>query len=247
MTHLAIDFEWSRDPKGNGYALREDPPPGFIGVTPSSGLSTFTPGASGIVLPPSLKPRVASSDHQRVIPSGARLEKYRPLAEYPALFQVFVKDAVDAGGVLKFINKFGPLTQDGTDKNVGEKVSFAVSQAHAMHRLLEAYISDDESRLPRTLSTGINIGKTEMARIEMKLVVDRVTQSPKLQFTVQDLLTALWLQLSQTIAGGHQFRSCLECTEFFEVGVGTGRRLDAKYCSDEHRVSFHSRRRTGEN
>jgi len=33
---------------------------------------------------------------------------------------------------------------------------------------------------------------------------------------------------------------------FFEAGRGTGRRLDAKFCSDEHRIAFNSLKRSRE-
>ena len=37
---------------------------------------------------------------------------------------------------------------------------------------------------------------------------------------------------------------CLHCNESFEVGKNTGRRADSKFCTDSHRVIFHSLQRT---
>lgn len=37
---------------------------------------------------------------------------------------------------------------------------------------------------------------------------------------------------------------CAWCKELFKTGVGTGRRLDAKFCCDEHKTTFHSLGRT---
>jgi hypothetical protein len=37
---------------------------------------------------------------------------------------------------------------------------------------------------------------------------------------------------------------CRHCMEVFTVGPGTGRRMDAIFCSDAHRVRFHSLQRS---
>jgi hypothetical protein len=39
---------------------------------------------------------------------------------------------------------------------------------------------------------------------------------------------------------GVAVRRCLRCGQSFQVGVGTGRRLDAKFCSEAHKIVFHS-------
>jgi hypothetical protein len=66
----------------------------------------------------------------------------------------------------------------------------------------------------------------------------------QLRILPENLLDALWLQLAQTLASGTNIHACLLCGQFFEVGQGTNKRLDAKFCSDEHRIQFNSRRRS---
>jgi len=39
-------------------------------------------------------------------------------------------------------------------------------------------------------------------------------------------------------------RACAHCGAMFEAGRGAGRRADAKFCSDEHRVAFNSLKRS---
>ena len=39
-------------------------------------------------------------------------------------------------------------------------------------------------------------------------------------------------------------RQCGYCLNWFEAGVGTGRRADARYCSNEHQILFNSRKRS---
>lgn len=38
--------------------------------------------------------------------------------------------------------------------------------------------------------------------------------------------------------------TCLHCGSYFQAGPGTDRRLDAKFCSDQHRKDFNSLKRT---
>jgi len=37
---------------------------------------------------------------------------------------------------------------------------------------------------------------------------------------------------------------CAHCGNFFKAGAGTGRRIDASFCCDEHRVRYHSLKRS---
>jgi hypothetical protein len=59
-----------------------------------------------------------------------------------------------------------------------------------------------------------------------------------------NFLEALRLQLFQKLSGQAHLRSCAYCAHWFEVGPGTGRRLDAKFCTDRHRILFNSLKRS---
>jgi hypothetical protein len=50
----------------------------------------------------------------------------------------------------------------------------------------------------------------------------------------------------QKVAGLAKFQICElpSCRQVFEVGSSSGRRLDARFCSDSHRIEFNSRKRT---
>ena len=39
------------------------------------------------------------------------------------------------------------------------------------------------------------------------------------------------------------FRQCKHCGEMFEAGPGTGRKFDALYCCDDHKIVFNSQKR----
>lgn len=38
-------------------------------------------------------------------------------------------------------------------------------------------------------------------------------------------------------------KNCEFCEQAFKTGPGTGRRLDAKFCCNEHKIAYHSARR----
>jgi hypothetical protein len=83
------------------------------------------------------------------------------------------------------------------------------------------------------------LGEIDSALGELSLVVDRQRGfRPVLRAT--SLLGGIWLQLSQRLSGNSRFKSCKLCGQMFEVGIAGGRRLDAIFCSDKHRVDFNS-------
>jgi hypothetical protein len=58
------------------------------------------------------------------------------------------------------------------------------------------------------------------------------------------LMGGMLLQLVSSVGRGAEYRLCKHCGAIFEVGPGAGRRADAKFCSDEHKIVFNSRRRS---
>jgi hypothetical protein len=65
----------------------------------------------------------------------------------------------------------------------------------------------------------------------------------RLRLKPSSLLSALWYQLGLKLSGDTNVRTCRHCNSIFEAGVGTGRRLDAQFCSNEHKVEFFNRNR----
>ena len=60
----------------------------------------------------------------------------------------------------------------------------------------------------------------------------------------KDLISGMLVRLTQ-IAGKSSFKTCQlpRCGSLFEAGGSSGRRKDAKYCSDSHRIESNSRNR----
>jgi hypothetical protein len=164
---------------------------------------------------------------------------YRPLAEYHELFPVFISDARSAEGLIRFVEKFGPLTNAGLDPGVGEEVPALLREAQLMRGLLEM-----RATRPQELVSRIGPGGMKLPGVQALVVADPVDGGLRLRLSPPDLLSALWMQLAQALGGGAKMRECMQCHEWFQVGAGTGRREDAKFCRDEHRIAFNSQKRT---
>jgi len=219
MNDLAIDLEWWRD--AEGYRLVDAVPP----KESRPDMGVLYAGGSG--------------EPQRVVRLGGILLPYRPLGDFNGLFLEFARSAHNPNGVLGFIERFGPLTEAGLDTGRGEDVPLLIEHAEAMHGWLDACRNDNRAALPRMIGEGIKLG-----RVNAALTVDPITQRPRLRFTMDSLLLALWLQLGKALSKGAVVQQCLHCGTPFETGPGTPRRLDAKFCSDEHRIAFNSLKRS---
>lgn len=229
MTEIALDFEWSRD--GAGYELVAEVPP----QVPRKVLVDH-PIFGKIETETSLLAQAKTP--ARIVPLGGASIVYRPLAKEKGLFRAFATTVRDPNTLLLFIRKFGPLTPAGHTE-LGEEVDPALKSATLMKEILLAYGEGRKADAAKAIGKGIRL-----ARVDASLVVDPRTKMPKVQLGVTSLLHGLWIQMGQFIAGGRAVRSCLQCGGAFVVGAGTGRRLVAKFCSDEHRITYNSLART---
>src|SRR5205085_8328910 len=140
--------------------------------------------------------------------------------------------------LLDFVNQFGPLTEMGHSTS-GEPVELGLSDAAIMRHLLS---SDDDQR--RRFLARIGEDCLFLGRPLVALSVNRETRKPQTAYKAASLREALWLQFGQELSSGHTLRECIYCGALFEVGPGTTRRADAKFCSDEHRIAYNSQRRS---
>jgi hypothetical protein len=223
MAQLLINFEWQRD--AAGYRLVPDEKPS----KPEDTL-VFHP----------LGNRVVSEEKPlRLMRLGGKLISYRPLDSFEMLFKIFANDVRTPRDVLDFAEKFGSLTVEGIEKEVGEPVYGTVVHAEAMREFL-GYAGGDG----RLLERGIDSQISALGEVDVALVLDPTTTKPKLQFSPSSLRDALWLQFGQSLSGDAGVRQCQHCGAWFETGAGTGRRRDAKFCSDKHRIAFNSLKRS---
>jgi len=142
--------------------------------------------------------------------------------------------------VLHFVERYGPLTKDGLDADKGELVEGVLAHADTMRDLFSFSTGDRARRAAVVASLQVN----PFAEMEVTLELDAGSDDLKLRLSPTSLLDALWLQAAQHLSKGATLRQCQHCGQWFEVGPGTARRLDAKFCTDQHRVSFNSSKRT---
>jgi hypothetical protein len=155
----------------------------------------------------------------RIVRNGGTLQMYQPL-NIPNLFSHFTSLARSEDGVLKFVQRYGPLTRGGLGKG-GDVVEAIIKEAESMAQALRG---GGVSRM--------------MTKFNAWIVADQTGMRFKVSPT--SLLDAIWLQFVQSKS---KFRECLQCGELFMHGVGA-RRGDAKFCSDECRIKYNSLERS---
>ncbi len=170
---------------------------------------------------------------QRVCRSEVHPEAYRPF-EYENVLGEFGNMRQSPEGVLDFVRKFGPLTEEGMDESKGENVATALEQARLISQALRAAQNEhyplDMPTEPRPISLTVKIREPG-------------SEGPLLNLKPKTLLDAIWLLMAQLVAGYGEIRHCLHCGIWFAAGGQSGRRQDAKYCSDEHRIAYNNERR----
>jgi hypothetical protein len=140
--------------------------------------------------------------------------------------------------VLHFIERFGPLTQNGFDTDRGELVETVKEHSKAFCDWVNLERSSDTKDARRL---GEQIKK--FARLKTTLIGED-SRELRLRIVPIDLLSALWLQLADVVGEHGKLIACQYCGTFFHAGVGTDRRLDAKFCSKEHQIEYSSLQRS---
>ncbi len=221
MARIAIELDWTRDPKG--YRLAETGRPKMLRIVRNGtgkGLENFPP--------------------------------FQPLST-DSLFEIFANIATTAEGALNFVRRYGPLTAEGWD--AGEPVSLVTFHAEYMREVLRVWAGKRKQlRIPIRRSqkaAGLPLvvhpdDAGPSSSLDAKVVWDPLVRTLKWELRPKALLDALWLQLGQALTSDVQIRQCEHCGDWFEAGRGTGRRQDAKFCSDEHRIAFNSLKRSRE-
>ena len=188
--------------------------------------------------------RLAKTDgFLRVVRNGRPkdpLEVARPLDQTPELFRIFASRVTKDLDVLAFVQRYGPLTfYANTPGDIIEEVLF---HARTMRSLLNSF----SGQLWKPDLAG-KFDALPSCTLHAAVVWDHVKKSLRWELRPSTLLDGLWLQFGQAVTRGAHIRACAHCGEWFETGAGTGRRLDAKFCCDEHRTAFNSLKRSREN
>jgi hypothetical protein len=237
MPHL-VEFEWYRDARATGWRLIPEIPARLMPngvVDPYGEAGTLTASFVGFATLP---------EPARIAHRDGKLQTYRPLTDFPKLFDQFAR-ATTKEALLSFIAKFGPLTNEGRNSEVGDNVIDLLKHARQMQLLISAYSAGQKEAVPKIIGPkGLPLDRGALADIQARLVFEPVTEKPRLQFTPKHLLGALWLQLGEYLGGEPNLMDCRHCGSTFERGPGTGRRGDAMFCSVQHKTDFHSLKRS---
>jgi hypothetical protein len=174
----------------------------------------------------------------RVVPRGGQLITYEPplgMDEEEGGQPLYLRFAnlLTAEDVLRFIEAYGLLAGKRSDE-----IWHVLWQAAAFR----SYLRRDEKRLASWV--GMKKEGMRLARLDLVLARDRTTGDLRLQYQPPTLLAALWLQLGRRLTHERALRDCRHCGELFETGPGTGKRMDASFCSEAHRMLYHSRKRS---
>ena len=175
---------------------------------------------------------------QFVVRNGKRNDNFEVLEplKNKALYGAFSNSVVKAEDVLKFVQSHGPLTDQGNDQ--GDEVHYVLWHVERMRDLLKLISARRRTARP---DNGFGIPLIPLfAQIDW----DPKTHLPRWVIEPHTLLDGLWLQFGQAITRGARIQTCRLCEEWFEVGYPSERRLDSKFCCDEHRVQYNSLKRS---
>jgi hypothetical protein len=165
---------------------------------------------------------------------GDKLDPLEPLKN-KVLYSTFASAVITPENLLKFVQRYGPLTERGHDQ--GDDVRRVLWHAARMRDLLKIMLAQQKNRGAKTFG---------FPNIVLHAAInwEQTTLAPRWAFRPITLLDGLWLQLGQAITRGARLQTCRLCGELFEVGYPSDRRLDSKFCCDEHRVKYNSLNRS---
>ena len=235
---LMKDFVWYRDPSQTGWELRREEAPMALSAYASEmgEAGTYVANTSMYMTP--RKP-------ERILRRGGELQAYRPIDTYGKLLVDQFSRIATPANLLEFVQKFGPLTNEGRDPGRGDDVWHIIPHAQQIRSLIDAYRPDQMKSISKKLGPkGIPLGDGPVGDIQARLVFDPVAEAPRLQLMPKNLLNAIWLQFAEDLEGAPDLGVCNHCGTHFKRGPGTGRRADARYCSEEHQIAFNSMKRS---
>ena len=256
---MNIEFEWELDAKG--YELTDDElqvpllPPTLFGPSgilvpenrfpdlpaDSNAAATYFPSVrfpDGLPVPP---PDLAPEDQRlRVVRNGGRLVGYRVAQDnLGRVFEDFV-NVRDATGVRDFYNRWGPLGRSGNIEGYGEPIWYLAKVISRMNQFVNAWAHPDKAKRERFIERTLGPDGFGICDIEHFLVFDPQTRKPRRQLRIPNLFAALWMGMTDVLTNEDKvLRRCAHCNELFTAGGDGDRRLDSRFCSDQHRILYH--------
>lgn len=188
--------------------------------------------------PGSMQKQVSVRD-EFVVGRTGKLSEFKSLNAFDGLLYSEFARVKDSRTALEFVNHFAPLTSDGF-RPKGERVSTILGHARKLRRYLDVY----SQKHPKLLLELIGLPGEPLGTLDLALKPNFRAKRMEMWSVPKDLITLIWIQFGTAVTGGVRITACEHCSSLFESGPGTGRRLDAQFCSDEHRIAFNSLKRS---
>ena len=187
---------------------------------------------------------------ERIVRKGGPLQPYQP-EKIERLFDDFLRVRTPAD-LLQFVNRRGPLTREGfycdtsaEDFGGPNQMSWQLKEGEPLDLGLEhaSRFRDvlREKHKPSRVARSFEAFRLEKYKVE---IVPDDKRGIRFKYFPQDLLDYLTLRLAHVVLALPIYSSCLWCGKFFAKGVGTKRRGDAQFCSDQHRIDYNSQKRS---
>ena len=103
---------------------------------------------------------------------------------------------------------------------------------------LRSFVSSDDLVRPARLYAQDSINERISAYCAPMLTYGADTDEQQVLLVPQHLLGAMWLQFANSMGGNRQYRRCLACDKWFEIGPGSGRK-SRLYCEDACKTRAH--------
>jgi hypothetical protein len=187
---------------------------------------------------------------ERIVRKGGSLQHYKP-ANIPGLLKRFLAINTPAD-LLSFVDRWGPLTREGFSCREGEEFpnpdgsqSFYDKDGEELSIGLEyaSWFRDVVIAKDKPAQVARSFERFKFETYPTRIVADK-KRGIRLIVAPDNLLGFLTLELARIVLNVSSGSFCLKCGEFFLKGVGTDRRGDAQFCSDEHRIEYNSLKRS---
>jgi hypothetical protein len=175
---------------------------------------------------------------------GAAIIRRRPLEDNPSLYAEFAELDGSKQSCLQFAQKYGLLIiEPPTHLDPGklETLSLWRDRIEAVRDIIQRCglsRTDPAEAFRQFAKEDVLVGG-----VDLYLSVKSPKSPASLDVRATTLLHGIRLQAVQSILGGRRSMQCIECSKWFEIGVGARRAL-SKFCSTHCKDNYHNRLKT---